>query len=224
MAHGDLDRWVDVMSAVSVVGAVVEVLSARNRRLLAHISAEARVDELTQLLNRRGFDEGAARELGAAARDQSSIGVALFDLDHFKRVNDQFGHEAGDRVLQRFAECLSTNLRATDIAARLGGEEFVALLPGADLEQAREYTERVRAALSLPAVDQQLPVVTVSAGASAAIAPERIESVLKRADSALYAAKAGGRDRTVVDDRPAAAGSHSGLEIGQYGENAPMVA
>jgi diguanylate cyclase (GGDEF)-like protein len=225
MAHGDLDRWIDVMSAVSVVGAVVELLSARNRRLLEHISAEARVDELTQLLNRRGFDEGAARELAAAARDHGSIGVALFDLDHFKRVNDEFGHEAGDRVLQRFAECLRVNLRATDIAARLGGEEFVALLPGADLEQTREYTERVRETLGLPAGDPPLPTVTVSAGASAATAPETIDFVLKRADMALYAAKSRGRDRTVLDDRHGdTAGSPSGLEIGEYGQHAPMVA
>jgi diguanylate cyclase (GGDEF)-like protein len=224
IAHGDLDRWIDVMSAVSVVGAVVEVLSARNRRLVEHISAEARVDELTQLLNRRGFDEGAARELAVAARDQSSIGVALFDLDHFKRVNDEFGHETGDHVLQRFAECLRANLRATDIAARLGGEEFVALLPGADLEQTCEYTERVRASLSLPAEDPKLPNVTVSAGASAVVMPDNIDVVLKRADMALYAAKARGRDRTVLDDGDSADGSLSGLEIGQYSQHAPMVA
>jgi len=224
MAHGDLDRWIDVMSAVSVVGVVVEVLSARNRKLLEHITAEARVDELTRLLNRRGFDEGAARELVAAARDQRSIGIALFDLDHFKRVNDEFGHEAGDHVLRRFAECLRVNLRATDIAARLGGEEFVALLPGADLAQTREYTERVRRSLSQPALDAKLPAVTVSAGASAAVAPATIEFVLKRADMALYAAKSRGRDRTVLDDRPEAAGSLSGLEIGQYSQHASMVA
>jgi diguanylate cyclase (GGDEF)-like protein len=224
MADGDLDRWIDVMSAVSVVGAVVEVLSARNRKLLEHISAEARVDELTQLLNRRGFDEGAARELAVAARDQGSIGVALFDLDHFKRVNDEFGHETGDHVLQRFAECLRANLRVTDIAARLGGEEFVALLPGADLEQTCEYTERVRESLSLPAEDPKLPNVTVSAGASAVVMPDNIDVVLKRADMALYAAKARGRDRTVLDDRDSADGSLSGLEIGQYSQHAPMVA
>lgn len=224
MAHGDLDRWIDVMSAVSVVGVVVEVLSARNRKLLERISAEARVDELTQLLNRRGFDEGAARELACATRDHSSIGVALFDLDHFKRVNDAYGHEVGDRVLQRFAECLRVNLRATDVAARLGGEEFVVLLPGADLEATREYTERVRHTLSRPATDATLPAVTFSAGASAAVAPELIDDLLKRADMALYAAKSRGRARTVLDDRPDAAGSLSGLEIGQYSQHAPMVA
>jgi diguanylate cyclase (GGDEF)-like protein len=224
MTHGDLDRWIDVMSAVSVVGVVVELLSARNRKLLEQISAEARVDELTQLLNRRGFDEGAARELAYAVRDHSSIGVALFDLDHFKRINDEFGHAVGDGVLQRFADCLRSNLRATDIAARLGGEEFIALLPGADLEVTRDYTERVRESLGRAFTEQPLPAVTVSAGASAAVAPELIDFLVKRADMALYAAKSRGRDRTVLDDRGDAAGSLSGLEIGQYSQHAPMVA
>jgi diguanylate cyclase (GGDEF)-like protein len=225
MAHGDLDRWIDVMSAVSVVGVVVELLSARNGRLVERISAEARVDDLTQLLNRRGFDEGVVRELAHAARDHSSIGVALFDLDFFKRVNDEFGHETGDRVLVRLADCLRSNLRATDLAARVGGEEFVALLPGADIEETRDYTERVREALRLAAEDLQLPSVTVSAGASAAVAPEGIEFLIKRADTALDAAKARGRDRTVIDDGPGSTpGSPSRLEIREHGQHPTMVA
>jgi diguanylate cyclase (GGDEF)-like protein len=224
MVHGDLDRWIDVMSAVTVVAAVVQLLSHRNRRLLELISAEARVDELTELLNRRGFDEAAVRELARARRDRTSVGVALFDLDFFKRVNDEFGHEAGDRVLQRFSDCLRSNLRPTDLAARMGGEEFIALLPDADLQQTRDYTERVRRALRLAADDPQLPTITVSAGASAAVAPESIDCLVKRADMALYAAKSRGRDRTVLDDRASAdAASLSGLEIGEYRQHAPMV-
>jgi diguanylate cyclase (GGDEF)-like protein len=224
MAHGDVDRWIDVMSAVTVVAVVVQLLSDRNRRLLEHISAEARVDELTQLLNRRGFDEGVERELARAIREHSSIGVALFDLDFFKRVNDEFGHETGDRVLKRFAECLRSSLRAGDIAARMGGEEFVALLPGADLEQTREYSERVRRALALASDHPGIPTITVSAGASAAVAPLSIEEPLRRADTALYAAKAQGRDRTVLDVRAVpTVDSFSGLEIGQHSQHASMV-
>lgn len=225
MAHGDLDRWIDVMSAVTVVGAVVQLLSDRNHRLLERISAEARVDELTQLLNRRGFDEAVERELARAARDQASIGVALFDLDFFKRVNDEFGHETGDRVLQRFAECLRGSLRPTDMAARMGGEEFVALLPGADLEQTREYTERVRRALALASDHPGIPRVTVSAGASAALAPPSLEEPLRRADVALYAAKARGRNRTVLDVCAVpTVDSLTGLEIGEHRQHASMVA
>jgi diguanylate cyclase (GGDEF)-like protein len=225
MAHGDLDRWFDVMSAVSVVGAVVELLASRNRRLVEQLSAEARVDELTGLLNRRGLDEAVMRELARAVRKQSSIGVALFDLDHFKHINDEFGHEVGDRVLIRLAGCLKTNLRESDLAARMGGEEFVALLPGADLELTRAFTERVRAELNRFSEHPALPVVTVSAGVSAAVAPDSFEWLLKRADIALYSAKTLGRDRTVVDDgREVDDASLSGLQVGQHGQNAPMVA
>jgi diguanylate cyclase (GGDEF)-like protein len=225
MQHGDFDRWIDVMSAVTVVAAVVQLLSDRNRRLLERISAEARVDELTQLLNRRGFDEAAERELMRASREQSSIGVALFDLDFFKRVNDEFGHEAGDQVLAHFAECLRAGLRHSDLAARLGGEEFVALLPGADLEQTRLYSERVREALRLPATRPGLPTVTVSAGASAAVAPAGLDEILRRADMALYAAKARGRDQTVLDTSAVpGVESLARLQIGEHGEHASMVA
>jgi diguanylate cyclase (GGDEF)-like protein len=226
MEHGsgNLDRWIDVMSAVSVVGVVVELLSTRNQQLVARISEEARADELTRLLNRRGFDEGAARELARATRERSSIGVAAFDLDHFKRVNDEFGHEAGDQVLLRFADCLRSQARANDLIARMGGEEFLALLPGADLEQTRAFTERVRAMLRVPSVDPGIPPVTVSAGATAALAPENIDALLKRADMALYTAKSWGRDRTVVERPGADADSVIGLQVGEHGEDSPMVA
>ena len=224
MQHGDVDRWIDVMSAVTVVAAVVQLLSIRNHELLAKITAEARVDDLTQLLNRRGFDEAVARELTRATRQGSPIGVALFDLDFFKRVNDEFGHEAGDRVLQRFAECLRSSLRAGDLAARMGGEEFVALLPGANLEQTREYTERVRRALALASDHPGIPGITVSAGASAAIAPSSIEEPLRRADMALYAAKARGRDRTVLDVCAVpTVGSFTGLQVGEHRQHASVV-
>ena len=224
MEHGDVDRWIDVMSAVTVVGAVVQLLSLRNRQLVEQVTAEARVDELTQLLNRRGFDEAVERELARAARQGSSIGVALFDLDFFKRVNDEFGHQVGDRVLQRFAGCLRGSLRAGDVAARMGGEEFVTLLPGADLEQTRAYSERVRRALALASDHTETPQVTVSAGASAAVAPSSLEDPLRRADMALYAAKASGRDRTVTDLMavPALA-SIARLQVGEHREHASMV-
>lgn len=224
MAHGDLDRWIDVMSAVSVVGAVVELLSSRNRRLLDHISAEARVDELTELLNRRGFYEGAERELARARRERTSIGVAAIDLDHFKRVNDEFGHAAGDRVLVRLADCLRENLRATDLAARLGGEEFVALLPGADVEQTCAFTERVRTELRGADAAAELPPVTISAGVVATADPVSIQLLLKRADTALYAAKSRGRDRTVVAGAPAAGSSDLGLEVGEHRQDATVIA
>jgi diguanylate cyclase (GGDEF)-like protein len=213
MAHGgNLDRWIDVIISVTVVGAVVEMLASRNRELVWRISREARVDELTHLLNRRGFDERAQVELARARREQASLGVVAFDLDHFKRVNDEFGHEVGDRVLTNLAECFRSEMRETDVAARMGGEEFVVLLPGADLEEARDFAERVRGGLR--AVEQPgVPAVTVSAGAGAAVAPLGIEQLLKRADMALYAAKSRGRDRIVVEGARNVGAGPSGMLV-----------
>ncbi|MFN8218230.1 MAG: GGDEF domain-containing protein [Solirubrobacterales bacterium] len=203
---GNVDSWIDVMAATAVVAVVVELLAARNRALLERISEEARVDDLTGLLNRRGFDERAGIELSRSRRDRTSLAIVAFDLDHFKRVNDEFGHEAGDRVLVHLADCLRATLRQTDVAARVGGEEFVVLLPGADRAEALAYAERVREALR-GGGPPDTPRVTLSAGASTAVAPDGIEPLLKRADMALYAAKSRGRDRTVLDRPPAAAGA-----------------
>jgi diguanylate cyclase (GGDEF)-like protein len=209
---GNLDSWIDVMVSVTVVAGVVEVLATRNRELVWRISREARVDELTHLLNRRGFDERAQIELARARREEASLGVVAFDLDHFKRVNDEFGHEVGDRVLVNLAKCFRSEMRETDVAARMGGEEFVALLPGADLEQARDFAERVRGRLR--SIEQPgVPVVTVSAGAGAAVAPLGIEQLLKRADMALYAAKSRGRDRTVIDGPRTPGAGLSGMSV-----------
>jgi diguanylate cyclase (GGDEF)-like protein len=200
---GNLDRWIDVMASVTVIGTVVEILASRNRRLLRRISDEARVDDLTGLLNRRGFEERAEVELAWVQRDETSLAVVCFDLDFFKSVNDEFGHEIGDLVLVRFAECFRHQTRQVDVAARMGGEEFVALLPGTDLDQAHLFAERVRMAFERTAADG-VPRVTVSAGAATEVAPERLEGLLRSADMALYAAKAQGRNRTVLD-RPAIA-------------------
>jgi diguanylate cyclase (GGDEF)-like protein len=200
MPHGagDLDRWIDVMASVTVIGAVVEILASRNRMLVERISGEARVDELTGLLNRRGFEERSRTELAHARREGTSLAVLCFDLDFFKRVNDEFGHEVGDLVLTNVAGCFRREARQIDVVARMGGEEFVALLPGAGLEEARSFAERVRVALQRSAPDG-VPRVTASAGAAATVAPERLEDLVKAADMALYAAKAQGRNRTVLD-------------------------
>jgi diguanylate cyclase (GGDEF)-like protein len=195
---GNLDRWIDVMASVTVIGTVVEILASRNRALLGRISDEARVDDLTGLLNRRGFEERAQVELAWARRDEIPLAVVCFDLDSFKSVNDEFGHEVGDLVLARFAECFRRESRQVDVAARMGGEEFVALMPDTGLDEAYLFAERVRMAFERTAPDGA-PRVTASAGAATAMAPERLEGLLKSADMALYAAKAQGRNRTVLD-------------------------
>jgi len=193
-------RWVDVMVSVSVVAVVVLTLVRRNDLLLTQLAEDARTDALTGLLNRRGFDERASLELAHARREGRSIAVITFDIDHFKRINDEFGHEIGDRVLARAGALLAVQSRDIDVAARFGGDEFVVLLPGCASDDAELFAERVRGAL---AVDHpaELPTVGVSAGILAAVAPASIAVMLQGADSALYNAKRAGRDRTVIAER-----------------------
>jgi diguanylate cyclase (GGDEF)-like protein len=197
---GNLDRWLDVMASVTVIGTVVEILASRNRMLVERISGEARVDELTGLLNRRGFDERARTELARARRERASLAAVCFDLDYFKGVNDEFGHEVGDLVLARLGACFRRESRQVDVVARMGGEEFVALLPDAGLNEARIFADRVRAALQESTPDGE-PRVTASAGVATAVAPARLDQLTKAADMALYAAKGQGRNRTVLDRR-----------------------
>ena len=198
---GSIDRWLDVMVTVGVVAAVVEALSTRNLELLARLAEEARVDKLTGLLNRRGFEERVKTELSHARREGAPVGVVSFDIDYFKRVNDEWGHEAGDRVLAHLGEVFREQSRATDVIARMGGEEFVAVLPLVEIGAARAYAERVRTAFSIPA-SPDVPRATISAGVTAAVTPIDIEPLLQTADSALYAAKLAGRNRTVVEAGP----------------------
>ena len=193
-------RWVDVMVSVSVVAVVVLALVDRNDSLLAQLAGEARTDALTGLLNRRGFDERASLELAHARRENRSIALAAFDIDHFKRINDEWGHEIGDQVLARTGALLARQGREVDITARLGGEEFVVLLPDSDIGAAEVFTDRVRQALTAPDASG-LPAVRVSAGIIAALAPESIDTLMQGADFALYKAKRDGRNRTVVFER-----------------------
>ena len=190
-------RWIDVMVSVSVVAIVVLTLVRRNDMLLTRLGEEARTDALTGLLNRRGFDELAALELAHARREASSVAVVVFDIDYFKRINDEWGHEVGDRVLTRIGSLLTRHSRDIDVVARFGGEEFVVLLPRCESADASAFAERVRAALASDAFEG-LPTVRMSAGIAAATAPEGVELMLQGADSALYSAKRAGRDRTVI--------------------------
>jgi diguanylate cyclase (GGDEF)-like protein len=197
MDDGVFDRWMDVVVSVGVVALVVHLLVERNNRLLERLSAEARIDKLTGVLNRRGFHERAAVELERARREGDWVGVATFDIDRFKRVNDEWGHEVGDRVLERLGAVLLDESRRSDVVARLGGEEFATLLPGTGVEEAMGYAERVRDAFAAdPGAD--LPRVTVSAGVSASPAPANVDELLSPADAALYKAKRAGRDRALV--------------------------
>jgi diguanylate cyclase (GGDEF)-like protein len=201
-------RWLDVMTSVSVVATVTLMLVRRNESLLTRLAEEARTDTLTGLLNRRGFEERAALELAHAKRNGESIAIASFDLDHFKHINDEWGHDTGDRVLARTGEVLAAHSRDIDIVARFGGEEFLVLLPGSNSTDAEAFTQRIRRALAA-GDSSELPTVRISAGVIAAMAPENIEELLQDADAALYDAKRTGRNRTVISEHhdPAPAGA-----------------
>ncbi|MBC7860502.1 MAG: GGDEF domain-containing protein [Burkholderiaceae bacterium] len=169
------------------------------RRLQNILEQRSTLDPLTQVLNRRGFaaayEQERARRRGAAR----PMTLMCFDLDHFKLVNDRFGHATGDRVLVRVAREIRDALRESDHVARFGGEEFVVLLPDTVTERALGVAERIRSALH--AESGELPPHTVSIGiACQQTAQETLESMLERADSALFRAKANGRDRIELSE------------------------
>lgn len=175
-------------------------LALTNLRLKEVLRAQALHDPLTGLHNRRSLDDGLHRELLRAARKRSSVGVLMFDLDHFKAFNDAHGHAAGDALLRAVARQLRSDIRAEDIACRYGGEEFVVILADATLEQARMRAEQIREGTREIFIDfhgRRLRGVTVSVGV--AVSPDHgvsPDALLRAADAALYAAKASGRDRT----------------------------
>jgi diguanylate cyclase (GGDEF)-like protein len=189
-------RWVDVMVSVCSMAIVVLALERRHDLLLKRLADEARTDALTGLLNRRGFDERAAVELAHLRRDRGRIAVARFDVDHFKHINDEWGHEMGDRVLAQVGLVLAAQAREVDVAGRLGGDEFGVLLPGGGEAEAYALTERIRLALSQST--HGLPTFSISAGVAAAEGAASIEVLLRRADEALYEAKRAGRGRVAV--------------------------
>lgn len=172
-----------------------KILQEQLRHLASH-------DELSGMPNRRYFMTQADIEIQRCRRHHHDLCVILADLDHFKRVNDLYGHAAGDTVIQSFASLCESTLRSHDLGARVGGEEFAILLPETDLEGGQVLAERLRRALAsttIPANGEAL-AVTVSIGVTTA-APEDagIGAMLARADRALYRAKAGGRNRIVSE-------------------------
>ncbi len=153
----------------------------------------ASVDPLTGLANRRGGGEDIAAEISRARRQNSALSCVLLDIDHFKDVNDTFGHQAGDHVLREISSLLRRTVRAYDILIRWGGEEFLVILPGVELEQARKLAERIRNAVeALPLAG--IGGVTVSGGVAALGNDYSFEAMFEAADRRLYSAKAAGRN------------------------------
>jgi diguanylate cyclase (GGDEF)-like protein len=179
-------------------------LKKKNRALkdaMIRIEALANLDDLTGLPNRRAITAWLNEQIEAGARTQSPLTIALVDIDHFKRINDCYGHQAGDRTLQIFSRLAVSSLRKTDRIGRFGGEEFLIVLTGTPLEAAEEPLDRIRNQLrghDWRSINAGV-TITVTIGVAAYAPGERIEDLVRRADTALYLGKESGRDRVVLD-------------------------
>jgi diguanylate cyclase (GGDEF)-like protein len=191
--------WVTVFSLELVlytVGTAFVIFMLVSERAVTVHKAAASVDPLTGMFNRRGFAEATSRVIEREANGGRPVTVLIFDIDHFKSINDRFGHPAGDEILKLFAIVVVNTLRLTDLSGRIGGEEFAALLP-CSLEEGVVAAERVREAFaSSGIVVEDGPVdTTVSVGVAGGPAGTELDVLLAAADTALYQAKRGGRNR-----------------------------
>jgi diguanylate cyclase (GGDEF)-like protein len=193
---------IDFVGLVYSAGSAIFLIMMLKERSEAKHKAAAHVDPLTGLANRRAFMNRAQRIFDRTERDQDPISLLAFDLDRFKEINDTFGHPVGDHVLRIFGDVLTKALRPADIAGRLGGEEFAAVLPGCGSQAALAIAARIRGAFQDDArfINGQRVGATVSVGV--AMAPENgsLADILSNADGALYRAKDLGRNRVVLAD------------------------
>ena len=183
------------LAGLIVVLALSRFERRRNEDLVAQLHDMATIDGLTGVANRRTFEIVLNREVERARRAHTSLALIVVDIDHFKRINDTYGHGVGDDVLRHVGQALQTGCRAIDLPARIGGEEFVVIAPGSTIAGATVAAERLR---TLLAVGSPVPC-TASAGI--AIYPDLIDDpagLLAAADDALYTAKGSGRDRVVL--------------------------
>jgi diguanylate cyclase (GGDEF)-like protein len=184
---------------------MAETLQQRDvalRKAVQDLQEQAVTDPLTGLYNRRYLREALSRELMRAKRKNSPLAVVMVDADHFKRINDTLGHEAGDMVLKELGALFKRSIRGSDIACRYGGEEFALLLPDASLDGAERKAEDIRMAVKrLDIRVQDKPVGALSASFGVALFPQHADeadALLTKADEALYQAKGAGRDRVMV--------------------------
>jgi len=181
--------------AVALLGLAIGCGALWRGRRHDQLASIACTDGLTGLMNRRQFDLDVH---SATQRNKDCTAALMIDVDHFKSFNDTYGHACGDDVLRKVSAAIDCNLRRGDIAYRYGGEEFSVLLPGTDNATAEIVAERVRQAIEIIPLDCDTRV-TVSVGVASG-ASGRLSSVVMAADGAMYSAKSGGRNRTVVDD------------------------
>lgn len=174
------------------------------RAQIAETRRDASIDSLTRIGNRRHFDSLAPQMIATATAANAPLSLVLLDVDHFRRFNETYGHQIGDEVLRVIARVLTGLTHRADLTARIGGEEFAALLPGCDLEAAMAFGERLREQLGLQTLagssdDRDMERITASYGVTQLRVGDSALSLIERADRCLYAAKQAGRDRIVAD-------------------------
>jgi diguanylate cyclase (GGDEF)-like protein/putative nucleotidyltransferase with HDIG domain len=197
--HGqaEVGRWVVLIGTVGVIGYLADILRSRSEVLIDRLSEAARTDSLTGLLNRRGFEERLEDELRRASRTGGPVSLVVGDLDHFKLVNDRFGHHVGDEALRKFSALVLESKRSIDGAGRIGGEEFALVLPDTDAAGAHVLAERLRRHVRDALVEYGLPLSVSLGVASYPRHGQTSDELLRRADQAMYLAKRLGRDRSI---------------------------
>jgi diguanylate cyclase (GGDEF)-like protein len=196
--------WVAVFvleTMLYLIGTAFIMLLITKERMVRIHKAAALTDTMTGLFNRRGFVEAAHQLMARQAKRGEPVSVLMFDLDHFKSINDSFGHAVGDDALRLFASIIGTTMRANDVIARFGGEEFVAMLPGT-MTEAVGAAERVRLAFEAAALEMEEGRLgaTVSIGVASGQPGADIDTLIGNADAALYRAKLSGRNRVEQAD------------------------
>ncbi|MBK1673925.1 hypothetical protein CKO35_11530 [Ectothiorhodospira shaposhnikovii] len=175
----------------------LEIVNQRLREVLEEVQRLARTDPLTGLSNRRWMQECLAREAARRQRTPTPLSIILMDVDHFKMINDRFGHDMGDKVLRRLADTFRETVRCKDVIARWGGEEFMVMAVDTDLQEAKKLAERLRdevSRLRVPPLEQ----LSISLGVAEAGLNEDLNRIIIRADRALYQAKSEGRNLTII--------------------------
>ena len=204
-AHDYLKKPFETPQLLARVGSAVHVkkLQDQLQERNAELDRLSRTDALTGLHNRRHLDVELARLHRDSLRHQDPLSVLLLDLDHFKQINDTYGHAAGDDVLRAFAERLRSELRAGDVGGRWGGEEFLVILPRTDLDGARAIAERIRTVTAAEHVSSGTLSIPVTVSVGCALGPgTSIEAVVQVADTCLYEAKVMGRNRIASEVAP----------------------
>ncbi|MDG2046460.1 MAG: GGDEF domain-containing protein [Halioglobus sp.] len=189
------------------IGFLTSVL-IENQQRLSHISTQ---DPLTMLLNRHGLEQTLHVTLAQAARQQLPTSAIMVDIDHFKEINDNFGNKAGDQVLKQVSDTLQRISRASDLVARVGGEEYLLILPSTDLEDARTLAERIRIDIAESAllINRQQIAITASLGVAGALGAIELNKLSSEAERALHLAKRGGRNQVAsVENKPILLSTH----------------